>query len=42
METERKMIWRGVATGTLMGLGLGGILALFIALRPEMFAGLAG
>ncbi|MDB5672085.1 MAG: hypothetical protein JWO25_3044 [Alphaproteobacteria bacterium] len=39
---ERKALTRGVAAGMIMGLGLGGIIALFIAMRPELFATLAG
>jgi fructose-specific phosphotransferase system IIC component len=37
---EQKMLWRGVAAGTLMGLVIGGMIALCIAARPEFFAGL--
>jgi hypothetical protein len=37
---EQKMLWRGVAAGTLIGLAIGGIIALFIAVTPELFAGL--
>jgi hypothetical protein len=37
---EQKVLARGVAAGTLMGLALGGIVALFIALRPELFRAL--
>jgi hypothetical protein len=39
-DGEHKMLVRGVAAGTLMGVGIGFILALFIALKPELFAGL--
>jgi len=39
-NAEQKMLKRGVAAGTLMGLALGGIIALFIALRPDFFAAL--
>jgi hypothetical protein len=39
-NAEEKMLKRGVAAGTLMGLAIGGIVALFIALRPEFFAAL--
>jgi hypothetical protein len=35
---EQKVLWRGVAAGTLLGLGIGGMIALFIAMRPEIFA----
>jgi hypothetical protein len=34
------MIWRGVAAGTMVGLALGLMIALFIATKPELFAGL--
>lgn len=37
---EQKMLWRGVAAGTLIGFVIGGIAALWIALRPEFFAAL--
>jgi hypothetical protein len=37
---EQKMLMRGVAGGTIMGLALGLIIALFIAMRPDLFAGL--
>jgi hypothetical protein len=39
-DGERKVLWRGVAAGTLMGLAIGGMIALVIATRPELFAGL--
>jgi predicted alpha/beta superfamily hydrolase len=35
---EQKLMMRGVAAGTMIGLALGGIIALFIALRPDLFA----
>jgi tetrahydromethanopterin S-methyltransferase subunit F len=35
---EGKMLWRGVAAGTLMGLAIGLMLALVIAMKPELFA----
>lgn len=31
---EQKVLWRGVAAGTIMGLAIGLIVALFIALNP--------
>ena len=37
---EQKMLWRGVAAGSLMGLAIGGMIALVIAMKPELFAGL--
>lgn len=37
---EQKMLWRGVAAGTLIGLAIGGMIALVIAAKPELFAGL--
>lgn len=37
---EQKMLWRGVAAGTIMGLALGLMMALFIVMKPELFAGL--
>jgi len=39
---EQKMLWRGVAAGKIVGLvqALGLRIALFIAMKPELFAGL--
>ena len=37
---EQKMLWRGVAAGTIIGLAIGGMIALVIAMKPELFAGL--
>jgi len=37
---EQKMLYRGVAAGTLIGLALGLMLALVIQMRPELFAAL--
>jgi len=37
---EQKMLNRGVAAGTLIGLVIGGLIALFIAMKPEFFAAL--
>jgi tetrahydromethanopterin S-methyltransferase subunit F len=37
---EQKVLWRGVAAGTIMGLVIGLMLALFIAIRPELFRAL--
>lgn len=39
-HSEQKSLIRGVAAGTIMGLAMGGIAALFIAMRPEFFAAL--
>jgi tetrahydromethanopterin S-methyltransferase subunit F len=39
---EQKVLWRGVAAGTVVGLAIGLMIALFIATRPELFAGLIG
>ena len=38
--SEQKVLWRGVAAGTMVGLALGLMIALFIALRPELFGAL--
>ena len=35
---EQKVLWRGVAAGTLMGMAIGLLIALFIAAMPEFFA----
>jgi hypothetical protein len=37
---EQKMLWRGVAAGTIIGIAIGGMIALVIAMKPELFAGL--
>ena len=37
---EQKVLGRGVAAGTIVGLALGLMIALFIAMKPELFAGL--
>jgi hypothetical protein len=37
---EQKVLWRGVAAGTLTGVAIGLIIALFIAMKPEFFASL--
>ena len=37
---EQKVLKRGVAAGMLLGLAIGGIIALFIAMRPESLAAL--
>ena len=39
-DGEQKALWRGVAAGTIMGLALGLMIALFVAMKPERFAGL--
>jgi len=37
---EKKMLARGVVAGTFIGLAIGGMIALVIAMKPELFAGL--
>ena len=37
---EQKVLMRGVAAGTILGLAIGGMIALVIVLKPELFAGL--
>ena len=37
---EQKMLWRGVAAGTMIGMAIGGMIALVIAMKPELFAAL--
>lgn len=37
---EQKVLWRGVAAGTIVGLAIGLMIALVIAMKPELFAGL--
>jgi tetrahydromethanopterin S-methyltransferase subunit F len=38
---EQKMLYRGVAAGTMIGLAIGLMIALVIAMRPELFAALS-
>jgi tetrahydromethanopterin S-methyltransferase subunit F len=38
---EQKMLYRGVAAGTMIGLVIGLMIALVIAMRPELFAALS-
>ena len=35
---EQNVLVRGVAAGTIMGLAIGLMLALFMAMKPEFFA----
>jgi hypothetical protein len=35
---EKKAFARGVAAGTMTGLAIGGMVALFIAMKPQLFA----
>ena len=37
---EQKILVRGVAAGTIMGVAIGLMLALFIAMKPDFFAAL--
>ena len=37
---EQKVLWRGVAAGTVVGLVVGLMIALVIAIRPELFRAL--
>ena len=39
---EQKVLWRGVAAGTLIGMAIGGMIALVIAMKLELFARLIG
>jgi len=39
-NSEQKVLWRGVAAGTIVGLALGLMIALFVAVKPELIAGL--
>jgi tetrahydromethanopterin S-methyltransferase subunit F len=38
--SEQKVLIRGVAAGTIMGLAIGLMTALLIAIRPELFRAL--
>jgi F0F1-type ATP synthase assembly protein I len=40
--SERKMLNRGIAAGTMVGVAIGLLLALFIAMKPEFFAAVTG
>ncbi len=35
---EQKVLWRGVTAGTLIGLAIGGMIAVVIAIKPELLA----
>ena len=35
---EQKILWRGVAAGTILGLVIGLMIALLVAMKPELFA----
>lgn len=37
---EQKVLWRGVGAGSLVGLAIGGMIALVIAMKPELFVAL--
>jgi hypothetical protein len=37
---EQRMLWRAVAAGTIIGMAIGGMIALVIAMKPELFAAL--
>jgi hypothetical protein len=37
---DPKVLWRGVAAGTLVGLAIGGVIALVIAMKSQFFVGL--
>jgi len=37
---EQKMLWRGVAAGTMVDLAIGLMIALVIAMNPQLFSGL--
>ncbi|HEU4625428.1 MAG TPA: hypothetical protein VFS52_11725 [Steroidobacteraceae bacterium] len=39
-DVEKRMLWRGTAAGLLIGLAIGGMIALIIAMKPALFAGL--
>jgi len=38
--SEQKVLARGVAAGTLVGVAAGLMIALFIAIRPDLFRAL--
>ena len=39
-QGEQKVLWRGVAAGTIVGLALGLMVGLFVAMKQELFAGI--
>jgi len=39
---EQKVLWRGVSAGTLIGMAIGGMIALVIVMKSELFARLIG
>ena len=39
---EERVLRRGLAAGTIMGLAIGGIIALLIAMKPAFFMSLIG
>lgn len=39
-DGEQRVLKRGIAAGTLIGLAIGGMIALVIAMKPELFAAL--
>ncbi len=39
-NAEQKVLWRGAAARTIVGLALGPMITLFIAMKPELSAGL--
>jgi enterochelin esterase-like enzyme len=40
MSGDQILVTRGVAAGVLIGLAVGGMIALVIAMKPELFAAL--
>ena len=39
-KSEQKVLWYGVTAGSIVGLALGLMIALFIAMKPAVLAGL--
>ena len=37
---EQKVLWRGVAAGTMIGLAIGGMIALVVVMKSPLFTGL--
>ena len=37
---EQKVLWRGVAAGTMIGLAIGSMIALVIAMKSGLFSAL--
>ena len=39
-QGEQKFLFRGAAAGTILGVAIGLMIALVVAMKPHLFAGL--